>query len=251
MNPKRLAVLAAVAAALAPAAAGRADEPADLRTDAWRAAGITTGALLADGLLACVRTPECRICVPSDLDEDARERLRWMGPASAQRLSDALANGAIPLLPAVDALRSTRSLEGAGRDVLVVAEAASLAGLATEAAKDGFARRRPGLPANGPASSAANHSLWSGHTSFAFSVAVSQATEDTLRGDAAAPLAWAIGLALATSVGYLRIAGDAHWLTDVLAGAAVGSALGVAIPLAERRLAGSVALVPGGIAVRF
>jgi PAP2 superfamily protein len=82
-------------------------------------------------------------------------------------------------------------------------------------------------------------------------VAVSQATEDTLRGDPAAPWAWGIGLGLAAAVGYLRVAGDAHWLTDVLAGAAAGTAFGVAVPLAERRLVSGVTLAPGGIAVRF
>jgi len=151
-----------------------------------------------------------------------------------------------------DALRSTGSFPGAARDGLVLAEAASLASLATEGAKDGFARRRPGLPTSGPASPAGNHSLWSGHTSLAFSIAVAQATQDTLRGDPAAPWAWAVGLTLASAVGYLRVAGDAHWLSDVLAGAVAGSAFGVAVPLAEKRLVGvTLAPAPGGIAIRF
>jgi membrane-associated phospholipid phosphatase len=80
-----------------------------------------------------------------------------------------------------------------------------------------------------------------------------QAMQDTLRGDEAAPWVWAIGLTLATGVGYLRVGADAHWLTDVLAGAAVGTAIGVAVPLFEKRLVKGVTIAPapGGFAIRF
>jgi membrane-associated phospholipid phosphatase len=253
MTPLRSVSVAATIAALAQAPAARADASTDPSGDAWWAAGITAAALVADGLLASVRTAECRICVPDRVDADARRALLWRDPAAAQRDSDVLANGAIPLLALGDAFRSRRGLGDVGRDALVVAEAASLSDLATEIAKDAFARRRPGLPSTGPASSAGNHSLWSGHTSFAFSVAVAQAMQDSMRGDEAAPWVWAVGLTLAGTVGYLRVAGDAHWLTDVLAGAAAGSAFGVVVPLAERRLVGgvTVAVAPGGFVVRF
>jgi membrane-associated phospholipid phosphatase len=65
-------------------------------------------------------------------------------------------------------------------------------------------------------------------------------------------------LTLASGVGYLRVAGEAHWLTDVLAGAAMGGGVGFAVPwLLHRRRAGArrrgVALLPaaGGFALRF
>jgi len=246
-----LALLAALSL-LAPARAARAGSGEDLRKDTLRAAAITASALALDVALSSVNTTACRICTPDRLDASARDALRWRDPTSAARASDLLANVAIPALAGADALRSTGSFPGAARDGLVLAEAASLASLATEGAKDGFARRRPGLPTSGPASPAGNHSLWSGHTSLAFSIAVAQATQDTLRGDPAAPWAWAVGLTLASAVGYLRVAGDAHWLSDVLAGAVAGSAFGVAVPLAEKRLVGvTLAPAPGGIAIRF
>ena len=258
-----LALLASSTAAAAAEPAGGAeaeaapDRPvtsADLTGDTWRAVGITAAALAAQaGIAASWKTPDCRICQSNKLDENVRDALRWSHPADARTASDILASGVIPVLAAADAWRSTSSWGNAGRDVLVVAEAASLASLATTTAKWGFARRRPGLPTTNPAASGDNHSLWSGHSSWAFSIAVAQATQDTIRGDEAAPWVWAIGLTLATSVAYFRVAGDAHWFTDVLAGAAVGSAFGAGIPLLETRLVKGVTLspAPGGIAVHF
>ena len=46
---------------------------------------------------------------------------------------------------------------------------------------------------------------------------------------------WAAGLTLATLTGYLREAADKHYLSDVLTGAAVGAAVGWAIPYLHYR----------------
>jgi membrane-associated phospholipid phosphatase len=66
-------------------------------------------------------------------------------------------------------------------------------------------------------------------------------------------------MALAATTGYLRIAGDEHHLTDVLAGAAAGTAVGIALPrlLHGREGSGAVSVAPLagplslGIAVAF
>jgi membrane-associated phospholipid phosphatase len=268
MRTRRPLALALAAAAMLsagrPAAADPEDAP-DLRAAAWRAAATSAGALALDGLIASRWKPSrCTICgtdadapgagKPVDaFDDRARDALVWSDPQRARSASDLLANVAIPVLAVGDALRSTDGWANAGRDVLVVAEAASLTTLATGVAKDGFARIRPGLPAPAGHGAASYQSFWSGHASLAFSVAVAQATEDTMRGDPGAPWAWAVGLALASGVAYLRVAGDAHWATDVLAGAAVGSAFGLAVPRAERALVHGVAIAPapGGFALRF
>jgi hypothetical protein len=251
---RRLPVALLAALAVAGAAPARADDAADLRADTWRAAGITAGALLLSGIVdQAWKNDDCRICGSNPLDERARDALRWSHPEDAQRASDVVAKVAIPVLAAADAWRSTTSWGNAGRDAVVVAEAFALANLATSVAKGGFARLRPGLPDVPGQSSGAYHSLWSAHSSLAFSVVAAQATQDTMRGDPAAPWVWGIGLTLATSVAYLRVAGDAHWLTDVLAGAAVGTGFGVAVPLLEKRLVHGVTIAPapGGIALRF
>ena len=55
-------------------------------------------------------------------------------------------------------------------------------------------------------------------------------TVASLRGYRAAPWIWASGLTLAGVTGYLRIAGDKHYFTDVVTGAVVGSFVGFAVP---------------------
>jgi membrane-associated phospholipid phosphatase len=62
---------------------------------------------------------------------------------------------------------------------------------------------------------------------------------------------WAAGLLLATTGGYLRIAADRHYATDVIGGAIVGSAVGFSVPYfghrpREASAAFAVAPVPGG-----
>jgi membrane-associated phospholipid phosphatase len=57
----------------------------------------------------------------------------------------------------------------------------------------------------------------------------------TLRGYRAAPAIWAVGAAAALTVGYLRIAADRHYFTDVLTGAAIGTAMGVGVPFLFNR----------------
>ncbi len=250
--PALLAAAALLSTAL-PVRAEEANVP-DLRGDEWRAAGITVGALALDGILGATWKPtDCRICSAPTIDQKTRDALAWSNPGGARTASDLLASVGIPLLAGADALRSTTGWGNAGRDVLVVAEAASLSSLATEVAKNGFARLRPGHAATPGQGADAYRSFWSGHAELAFSIVVSQAMQDTMRGDPAAPWIWTVGLALASGVGYLRIAGDAHWLTDVLAGAAVGSAFGVGVPLLETRLVKGVTIAPapGGIAIRF
>ncbi len=74
-------------------------------------------------------------------------------------------------------------------------------------------------------------------------------TVSTLRGYPSAPWVWGGGAALAAGAGWLRMAGDAHWLTDVLVGAAVGTAVGVAVPrLLHPREAAPAAGQPAGSA---
>jgi membrane-associated phospholipid phosphatase len=67
---------------------------------------------------------------------------------------------------------------------------------------------------------------------------------------------YGIGFTAAATTSYLRMAADEHWLTDVLAGAAVGTAVGIGLPWLHRRaVARHVQLSPmrGGLAlaVRF
>src|SRR6059058_3168029 len=72
-----------------------------------------------------------------------------------------------------------------------------------------------------------NLSFFSGHATLAFALATSAGTVASMRHHRLAPVMWAVGLLLATTGGYLRIAADRHYATDVLTGALVGSAVGI------------------------
>lgn len=96
-----------------------------------------------------------------------------------------------------------------------------------------------------------NTSFYSSHTAVTFALAASAGTVASLREYRWAPWVWAAGLAFATTTGYLRIAGDRHYFTDVLTGALVGSAVGFAVPYLHRAkgtaaLTVTAASLPGG-----
>jgi membrane-associated phospholipid phosphatase len=101
-------------------------------------------------------------------------------------------------------------------------------------------------------------SFFSGHTSGSFTAAAlicahHQALQ--LFESAADPITCAAALVAAGAIGTLRIVGDAHYFSDVFVGAAVGTAVGLGIPLLHhyRRASGPTAagspfgmtLVPG------
>jgi membrane-associated phospholipid phosphatase len=93
-----------------------------------------------------------------------------------------------------------------------------LAGVATEAGKELLGRPRPGqsLDADGFSPFSGQVSFPSGHTAMSFALATS------LADDIHRPLV-SVGLyGMATAVGWSRINDNAHWLSDVAAGALVG-----------------------------
>ena len=99
------------------------------------------------------------------------------------------------------------------------------------------ARERPWSYALGPEAKRAgvhspddDESFFSGHASATFAIAAASGTVASMRGYRWAPLIWSEGFVVATAVSYLRVAADKHWLTDVLAGAVIGSAIGFAVP---------------------
>jgi membrane-associated phospholipid phosphatase len=64
----------------------------------------------------------------------------------------------------------------------------------------------------------------------AFALATASGTVATMRGYRWAPVVWSVGGVVAAVTGYLRIAADKHWLSDVVVGAVVGAGVGFALP---------------------
>jgi len=169
-------------------------------------------------------------------DRWARDRLKWDDTLAARRLSNVLAHGVVPT--GTLSLAVLAGLKGGGgplSDVLVANEAMVYAGTLSQIAKLLFRRQRPfgrfapkgsTQPAREPDDD--NLSFFSSHTSttsaFAFAVA-EIATRRAMRTPLLLLMAVCSGL-----TGYLRIASDRHYLTDVLTGYAVGAAVGTLTP---------------------
>lgn len=219
-------------------------------------------AALGLALLAGRVTPStCRYCRPDAFDLGARSTLRWPDTRSASQISDLLANGALPAAVLGHAALAAWGDGGAsqfGEDLVAISEAVLVSTDLNLVAKESAGRLRPSAWAAGRTTGiASNQSFYSGHTALAFSLASAAGTVATMRGYRSAPWVWAIGMSLAAGVGYLRVAGDAHWATDALAGAAIGGAIGFAVPWtlhrSRRRREPDLVITPapGGFAIHW
>jgi membrane-associated phospholipid phosphatase len=217
----------------------------DLQFRPWTHGTITAAAAAGWLLPELGRGPApCRWCdrdadgidTLNGLDAAVRRSWRWEDRNRADRLSDlgVRLTFALPL----GALLATHGglSEGFGGDALIVLEATAISGAISQVAKFGLRRERPWAHANDPPpgehmdSSGANYSFFSGHTSSAFALATSTGAVASIRGYRGAPWVWGVGLSLAAATGYLRIAADGHYFSDVLVGAAVGTAVGLLVP---------------------
>jgi len=220
---------ATLAAALCGAVGLGAQTPAPPYRVGWAdAASVTAAATIA--LLGAHTTPPPATCAPCDRSELPGID-RWtvgLRSGPARTASDValvgVAGGA--LLAAVSGVEPTR----ARGDVVVLANAVAWTSAATEWLKVGFHRARPALYRDGAAQAAAEatnrRSFPSGHTSIAFATAVAYTTLSQRQQLPHATRNSLLLLGGATGVGALRVLGGKHFPTDVLAGAALGSAIG-------------------------
>jgi membrane-associated phospholipid phosphatase len=247
------ALIIALTAAPALAATGQVHELRhDTRVDV--AVTVTGGAwLLMSELLKPSLVPEkCRWCYRADDGGDllnpydgwVRRRLLWRQTGAAHLASNLLVGVLEPATQlGLDAVAAHQqgALQAFPVDTLLVAEATIVASIINQVTKFAFARERPfvhylprapnALRELTSSPSDNNLSFFSGHTTVAFALATSSAMVATLRGYRLAPLLWGSGLTMAASVGYLRIAADKHYLSDVATGAVVGSIVGIGLPL--------------------
>lgn len=229
----------------------------ELRYDARIDGAVTLTAglwMLTSEILKGELVPEkCRWCsraadgapALNSYDGHVRNALVWKNTKAADITSSVLAFVALPVLSFAGSTASAAtagSLGYAPVDGLIVAEATLLAANLNQLTKFAFARERPfvrwmpsrageAIPEVTGSPSDDNLSFFSGHTTIAFALATSSGTVATLRGYDAAPIVWGAGLSMAAAVGYLRIAADKHYLTDVLTGVVVGSLVGVGVPM--------------------
>lgn len=233
---------------LALSSRARADDVRPFRFDArlelpLLSAGVASW-MLSEALKPNVAPRECRLCGTNAFDGAVQRRVRWARVEPAHRTSDVLLFGIVPLasLTSAAVLGMLNGRRGdATLDALVVVESLVLAANITQLTKFVVGRERPFVHTQRAenrdfVSGPDDHlSFFSGHTSATFSLAVAAGATASFRGYKQAPIVWAVGLPLAALTGYLRLAADRHYFTDVLTGALVGSAVGVLVPWLHAR----------------
>ena len=262
--------MGAAALVLASSSKALAEEPRSLRYDTRVDVGVTamgaTWYLMSELLKASLVPEKCRWCYRADDGGDllnpydgwVRRRLIWQDTRTADVTSTVL----VGVLEPVSQLGLTalaagheNALSGFPLDALIVTESTVVAGVLNQIVKFGFARERPFVHYLPRAPDAVrkltdspsddNLSFYSGHTTLAFAVATASGTVATLRGYRLAPVVWSTGLTLATTVGYLRIAADKHYFSDVVTAAIIGSVVGVGVPLVFHSPEHAATLAPG------
>lgn len=228
---------------------------------------ITGGALLFYALTESVfkdaTSPDvCRWCTPPGFDANLRDALKWSDTGDAEVASDTIGFIGVPVAAfGMLAAASWRDdeLDQFWVDGLVVVEAAAITASLTQLVKISAGRERPFVHAlpedekgltDRPQDN--NVSFFSGHTSYTFALANAAGAVATRRGYRGARWIWGIGVGLAATTGYLRIAADKHWTSDVVTGAALGTAVGIGVPklLHAPRRRVEVLPMPNGIALR-
>lgn len=211
----------------------------DLKLDGAITA-INAAGFIGTTLLEKQLAPDsCHWCSVNAFDDWGHRHIPWSNTGAANTSSNITLLALAPIVTyGLDALAAHHS--GALRDfpvdALIITEATSIAAMFTQIIKFSSGRERPSVHYLSPAERAGrsasddNLSFYSNHTSIAFALAVSSGTVATMRGYKLAPLIWGAGLTVAATTGYLRVAADKHYLTDVIAGAVMGSAFGFCIP---------------------
>ena len=224
--------------------------------------GGSVALVLASEYFKIIKPQQCRWCARdgqedslNSLDRWARTTFRWKDPRAAQFGSGVTAFLLEPAAATFEMIAASTA-DNAGRafpvDFLIISEAIAVSTLLNQTTKIILARERPFvhfLPEEDRLKTALfldnNVSFYSGHTALAFTLATAAGTVATLRGYRLMPLVWSTLMPLAAVTGYLRIAADKHYFTDVAVGAVIGSAVGVLLPALFHGRDGD-ALVPNG-----
>ena len=186
----------------------------------WLALQISTFLYLEYGVDHHVNVDEKS--APNQVDQYFRNQIKWSTSKMdyAESISDLLLYGAfigtIPLVPAFSNNNYSKALK-------MSLNVISLNGIITNIVKMTVKRQRPDSFYKTRADADDSfRSFFSGHTSTTFALGTSNAILLSEAYPDKRNLIWFANLSLATATGYLRIAGDKHYLSDVFCGGIVG-----------------------------
>lgn len=205
------------------------DDPQELKYQASTALPIIGGAV-ASVVLPGKATPACRWCDranPNVVDRWARNAT-WTDPCRAAAMSykSLAVAGVVAFVPLSRETRGEDWLVNAG----AIVDSVGVTVMIMQAAKYTVRRERPAPSTCHPKHiTDGNLSFFSGHTAVAFALVSSAYEVSRLRGHERSEWLW-LGGAAAGVTGYLRMAGERHNLTDVIAGAGVGYLVGRWVP---------------------
>ena len=161
-----------------------------------------------------------------DFDVSLRESLRWENVAAAGVFSDVLLYSVVFGAMATPALGELSLDTPVPEASMVAVEALSTTWMLSQVFNHLVERERP--DSYFESGEEAYDAFFSGHTSVSFA-AVTQLTlfsyELDWLSDETRWLVPTVGYSLAGLTGYLRVAADRHWVTDVLVGAVMGTAV--------------------------
>ena len=222
----------------------RHDLRIDIPVTLGLAGGLVTWTLLKNDVVGT----ECTLCEPSEvnaIDDFFRTNLRRPDPEPARIISNVFSYGVGPALTlglGVAAAAADHRLDETPLDLLLVAQGTLAAVAVSETIKPFVLRERPDYHVLDPeqkkvvdVASEPLLSFPSGHPMAVWAVTASMGTVAAMRGYRLTPMIWIAGSVLGLATGYMRIAADRHYFTDVLGGAAIGYGVGAAIPLLFHR----------------
>ena len=196
---------------------------------------------------------QCRWCEPDSTDISVRNALVWNSTKTASILSNVTGYVLAPVvgigLVGLGSITAENPTYGqVFDDVAPIFETIVISQLGVQAIKFGVGRQRPFVHFGPPAPHDVddNVSFFSGHSALVFGIATSAGVIAHRRRYWVEPYVWGIGMTLAATTAYLRMAADKHYLSDVLAGTAWGIASGLTIPLLMRRPEGGLTVMPTG-----
>ena len=184
--------------------------------------GLVLSALSARILKDDLAPSKPRWTEPNSLDIAMRDWFKWRKTGTADTLSDIL----LGIFASSVFLTPLHDRDDYDRRLLIRAEILALNGMLSQTVKFAVGRQRPYSYFNeAPRRKGGDEylSFYSGHSSTSFAIATSTAY---LLSDAKDNNLWWLVLIPAATTGWLRIAADKHYFTDVVVGAFVGSAIG-------------------------